>query len=157
MEVDFLKSKLYFDSFLGKFIWLSGKNKGKFAGGYDKEGYWMIKLDGKYWFAHRLAWLYVYEALPTKIIDHINKIKSDNRIENLRECTLRQNRYNAKLNKNNTSGYRGVHFDNKNKKWKAAIHKGKEYIFVGYFKTLEEAVEAYNIRLNKEIDIIDYI
>lgn len=157
MDINLLKSKVYFDMFLGRFIWIQGRNKGRFAGGYDKEGYWMIKLNDKYWFAHRLAWLYVYGKLPDTILDHINKNKSDNRIENLRECSLRQNRYNSKLNKNNTSGYRGIHFSKKAKKWKAAIHKGNKYILVGYFTTLEEAVLKYNERIKLELDIINYI
>ena len=157
MEKSILDSRLIYNKETGHFFWINGKRESKKAGGYDKEGYWMIKLEGKYWFAHRLAWLWVYGELPNGIIDHINKIKDDNRIENLRICNTRQNRYNSKLNKNNTSGYRGVHWAKLAKKWKVAVHTKEKYILVGYFKELKDAVKAYNDFISKDEELKNYL
>ena len=83
--------------------------------------------------AHRLAFLYVHGFIPT-LIDHINRNKSDNRIENLRECTAAQKSANRAA-KGYTST-RGKH--------KAQImHRGKNYN-LGLFDTPEEAAVSYN-------------
>ena len=64
----------------------------------NNEGYIFGGLRGKYYYEHRLIWLYHYGEWPKECIDHINGIKDDNRIENLREATKQQNNFNRKSN-----------------------------------------------------------
>lgn len=75
-------------------------------------------------------------------IDHINRDSLDNRRCNLRIATRSQNRINSKINKNNTSGCKGVIFYNKTNTWNARISLNNRRIFLGYFKTKEEAINA---------------
>lgn len=101
-------------------------------------------IDGKFYRAHRLAWLYVHGGMPHGNIDHINGKTLDNRIENLRECNQQQNNGNQHvLNANNTSGYRGVTWKRDKRKWKAYINRNNRQFHLGYFTTKEAAYEVY--------------
>jgi len=146
-----------YDKDTGIFTRLTGVKKGKEIHCVDGEGYGVVSFHNKSYRAHRMAWLYVYGKLPDGILDHINQIKNDNRICNLREATVRQNRYNCKLNSNNTSGYRGVSWNKHAKKWKAAFHKGKDYILVGYFDTAEQANKAYLERIKQDETLVSFL
>ncbi len=75
--------------------------------------------------------------------DHINGDKLDNRRENLRSATRSQNKINAPAPRNNRSGYKGVSFHAKTGTWQAHIGNGNKNKTLGYFKTPEEASEAY--------------
>lgn len=77
-------------------------------------------------------------------VDHINENKLDNRRQNLRNCLVRENRRNRKSLRNNTSGYKGVCWYKKSKKWVAKISfNGKRY-HLGYFDDIIKAAKAYN-------------
>lgn len=116
---------------------------GKEAGSAHSSGYWSISVNGTKYLAHHLAWLYSYKSWPTSFIDHINLNKRDNRIENLRLASPAQNSANASLRIDNTSGYRGVTFEPRRKKWIAILgHEGKRKQ-LGSFSTPEEAAAAY--------------
>jgi len=80
------------------------------------------------------------------VVDHINGDSLDNRKENLRVCTHQENQMNRRINKDNTSGYKGVYYDAKNKKnsWYAKIMFNYKLIHIGYYKTKEEAARAYD-------------
>jgi hypothetical protein len=103
-----------------------------------------IVVDRKHYYAHRLVWLWFNGYMPS-MIDHINGIANDNRIENLRECTKSQNSINSKLHSSNTSGYRGVSYfgRGRNKPWIAAITYNGKDLKLGYYFTAQEAAEAY--------------
>ena len=106
-------------------------------------GYMIGGLKGKSYYEHRLIWLYHYGKSPEQHIDHINGVKDDNRIENLREATSQQNNFNRKPNSNSTSNYKGVCWHKQRKKWLAQHrYKGKLY-YLGLYETEEEAAEAY--------------
>lgn len=127
--------------------------KGEEAGSFDKLGYRRVGLFGKSYKVHRIAWYLHYGVLPSDWLDHINGIKSDNRISNLREASRKQNSYNRKRSKSNSSGIKGVVWHKRDKKWMAAIESENKNIFVGYFKCKEkarEAVEAKRIELHGE-------
>jgi HNH endonuclease/AP2 domain len=115
---------------------------GGIAGGVSNRGYWWIRIDYKKYQAHRLAWLYIHGYWPTKL-DHINRIKDDNRVKNLREVTSAENSWNRGLQSNNKSGYTGVMWSKKDKKWKAQIRVHGKQMHLGYFPTPEEAHAAY--------------
>lgn len=92
--------------------------------------------------SHRLAWLYTYGHWPIDQIDHINGIRDDNRICNLREVNNQQNQMNAKKRFDNTSGKTGVCYFSRDNNWRSTIvFKGKSH-HLGYFETKEEAILA---------------
>jgi hypothetical protein len=109
---ELLKEHLHYDTISGVFTWklaTSGRNlPGSIAGVVSSDtGYRLIGLFNKRYRAHHLAYLYVYGYLP-KTIDHINGIRSDNRLINLRECTTSQNMQNAKVSSNCLTGVKGL-------------------------------------------------
>jgi hypothetical protein len=143
---DRLKQLLSYDPETGKFIWLvttPRAPKGAEAGVKMGMGYRLIGLDGVRYLAHRLAWFYVHGEWPVEMIDHINGIRDDNRIANLRNATARQNSINSKTSRHNTSGYRGVSFSSRKKKWHARITSEYQVHPLGYFDTKEAAYAAY--------------
>lgn len=109
---------------------------GKQAGTINNKGYRMIKINRKTVLAHRLAWFLTNGKWPTKHIDHINGVKTDNRIDNLRECTHPENMQNR-------SGVKGYHFHNQTGKFQAHITVNHKFISLGLFRTEEDASAAY--------------
>ena len=109
--------------------------------GWLDNGYLYISIKGKDYKVHRLIWMYLNNRWPNEMIDHINGIKTDNSLENLREVTAKQNSENR--NKiNGISGIRGVYPAPRNR-WKAVIgHNGKT-IYLGSYDTKEEAHDIY--------------
>lgn len=123
----------------GKFFWISS---GSEAGTFNAAGYVIITIMGRSYRAHRLAWFYSYKYWPKNEIDHINNIRCDNRLINLREATHEQNMKNSRLTKANTSGVKGVSWCKMMKKWFAYVgHSGKR-IKVGYFNDINIAAKA---------------
>jgi hypothetical protein len=88
------------------------KDRKNSSGSYDKNGYLILKIKGKQFKAHRIAWFLHYGKFPDKILDHINRIKDDNRIGNLREASSLLNSNNIDRKVNIDTGYPGVYFDN---------------------------------------------
>lgn len=84
-----------------------------------------------------------------RVVDHINGNPLDNRKCNLRICTQAQNVMNRKINKNNTSGYKGVYYHKKNKNWIAKIQLNREVIYLGAYETVEKAYEISKIAYSK--------
>jgi hypothetical protein len=146
-----LKDLLHYDPLTGVFIWkvrIGNQIKGAIAGSTDSHGHRQISIDGRKQMAHRLAWLYVYGELPTDDIDHINHVKSDNWIKNLRAVTRTVNAQNASLRKNNSSGFTGIR-QRKSGKWIARIYVNCQHIFLGTFDTGNEAIVARQAANNK--------
>ena len=114
----------------------------KKAGRPHNGGYWSIGIHGKQLLAHRVAWYLHYGIIPSCFIDHINGVKNDNRISNLREASRSENLYNAKTPKHNTSGVKGVFLDKISGKWKALITLNKKQISIGLFTSVELASMA---------------
>ena len=119
---------------------------GRVAGTTQPGGYVFIGIDHakQYRFlAHRIAWILWYGEDPTLEIDHINRIKNDNRITNLRTVDRSAQARNKGMYSNNTSGYAGVSLHKPSNKWRAAIGCGGRIRHIGYFDTPEEASAAY--------------
>lgn len=148
----FLKQILDYNSETGCFVWkqkTSKKSKIKIGtlAGCLNNGYWIITINQKIYKAHRLAWLYIYGEWPKHNIDHINGVRSDNRIFNLRDATVRQNGQNRIEHRNGKLV--GASYDKKYKKWFSQIQIDKKQNYLGYFDTELEAHEAYIIALEK--------
>ena len=112
---------------------------GKPAGNSKSASYVMVDIDQQRYLAHRLIWLYVYGEWPAGEIDHINGVRSDNRLSNLRVATRSQNSANRPAPKNNTSGVKGVHWHKQSQKWRVSIEVMGKKIERGEFRSLEAA------------------
>lgn len=94
---------------------------------------------------HRL----IMNAKGGEQVDHKNHNKLDNRRENLRICNNQQNHANRPLDKNNTSGFRGVSLHKETGKWRASIQYNGKKISLGLYNNIKKAAEAYNIKARK--------
>ena len=140
-----LKEVLRYDPDSGDFFWrVSTSNRmpvGSKAGKRDRRGYLIIGVDGTQYYAHRLAWFYVYGEFPP-YLDHVNQDKSDNRISNLREATKIDNGGNSKARKSR-SGLKGAHWHRGAGRWSSIVHYNGNHVYLGLFDTPEEAHAAY--------------
>lgn len=108
----------------------------------DTEGYIRISLDKEYIKAHTLAWYFVH-GVRVDGLNHINGIKSDNRICNLRIATAAENQRNKGIQKNNRTGVKGVWYWARLNRYVASIYVQGKRIYLGQHKTLEQAKLAY--------------
>lgn len=130
----------------GVFTWLRKPCKaihaGSVAGGYHPDGYIVIRIDGRLYKAHRLAWLHFYGEWPSLSIDHINGQRSDNRIANLRYVTHQQNMENRRVaHKGSKTGLLGVHLNYG--RFVARIRVKGALKHLGSFSSANEAHQAY--------------
>lgn len=107
----------------------------------QSKGYITIGIDGKRYLLHRVIWKYVTGNWPK--LDHKNLNKTDNSWKNLRDATGSQNQANHGLQKNNTSGFKGVSWSRKYHKWVSSIKCNGRYEFLGHYDDIEIAKEAY--------------
>ena len=146
LTAEYLRSILNYDQETGIFTWkVSTSNRvkvGDVAGCPDGKGYLLISVHSRLYKAHRLAWLYMNGTWPEDQIDHINRIRADNRILNLREVSHKQNNQNKSKRSDNTSGHPGVCWHKRISKWEARIKHNHKQIHLGYFSILEEAISA---------------
>ena len=136
-----LKENLSYDEHTGLFVWIIKRLVGKIAG-HMRNGYVVIGIDKELYYAHRLAWLYVYGGWPEEEIEHIDLINDHNWISNLREIDHLKNSHHSKISKINSSGVTGVHWCNTYNIWIAKIVVEYKPIFLGNFNDFQEAVEA---------------
>jgi len=144
----------------GEFKWKKTRSrsakKGQIAGYLRPDGYISIMAYRKRLLAHRLAWLCTTGEWPTGEIDHINRNRADNRIENLRDVPRILNTHNMGSRKGSSSAHVGVCWDTAGNKWKARIRrKGKVY-HLGMFDTEEEAGKAYALASKKYEKGVDF-
>lgn len=113
---------------------------GKDAGCLNCHGYVVIGIDGRIYRRGRLIWFYAHGTWPAVEVDHVNLVKSDDRIGKLREATFSQNLCNTPLYANNKSGTKGVDWRPKKRRWRARIAIGSKRICLGHYEILEDAV-----------------
>ena len=154
-----VRKALDYDPETGVFTWkhredVPPKTNTKFAGKTagtacrirsSRRNHWYryIKILGRRYAAHRLAWLYVTGEWPKEQVDHVNGNGLDNRIANLRPATQSQNSSNSRLSHRNKTGFKGVRFRARTGRFEAYIGTGGKARHLGTFPTAEEAHEAY--------------
>ena len=144
-----LTQLLSYDCKSGKFAWRVTKNSyggkvkvGAIAGHININGYCEIRLNGRRYLGHRLAWFYVNKEWPSSEIDHINGNPSDNSITNLRCVTRSQNSQNTKIRSDNSSGIKGVSWSKSVNKWVAYVNIDGKRKHLGCFDDIQDATEA---------------
>lgn len=148
-SLDRLNELLSYNPHTGEFIRkipAGGEPAGAVAGSVCKvNGYLRIRIDGVLYKGHHLA-IYMHTgSWPLMITDHLNRNRSDNRIENLRLCTQADNCKNNGTgpNRSSRSGYKGVSWLSTKHKWRATIYHNKRQIHLGYFDDPSIAHEVY--------------
>ena len=140
-----LKSLLTYDPDTGEFRWRIKRPRctpGSVAGTPTYHGYTAIKLDGVSYKAHRLAWLYETGAWPVSELDHVNRVRGDNRIANLRLATRFSNCQNRVKPENAYSKHIGVSRSFNGKRWRAYIDFNGKRRALGVFDTETQALKA---------------
>lgn len=146
LTADMVRELFHYDPETGIF---RRRDTGRVTGTKSSSGYLLITLSGFKFSAHRLAWLYVHGQWPQIEIDHINRIRDDNRLVNLRDVTRSVNMMNRALpfgsaTRGLTPGWRGgsVRKRSDRKKWEARYAVRGKYHHVGSFETREMAEAA---------------
>lgn len=144
---EYLRSLFDYDPETGVFTRLkctANRHKlGEVVGYSGARGYRQAMAGGKKYMVHHLVWMWVYGRLPSGDIDHINRIRHDNRIANLREVSRSENNHNAGLSRANWSGFTGAAWDKSRSQWLASIRAAGKQHYLGRFNTPQEASAAY--------------
>jgi len=143
LTADRLRALLDYDQHTGLFRWRLSRGRcarGSEAGRYA-QGYVRIRVDGVEYAAHRLAWLHVHGHWPIGQIDHANRVRSDNRIANLRIATPSQNMQN-RLHRNEDPEMQGITWDRVNRAWMVKFRAESKTHYIGRFRDLEVAKAA---------------
>ena len=147
-DIAYLRKRLLYEPETGTLFWrdcadMSNSWRARYAGTEAFTsvclGYRTGRIDAANFKAHRIAWSIYYGEWPSNQIDHINGIRTDNRIENLRVVTPQENMRNRAMNRNNTSGTCGVSWCKSQKKWRVKITVDDRMIHLGYFQSIDEA------------------
>lgn len=137
----YLKEILFYSPETGVFTWRVSRSRtkeGTIAGYLIKKGYRIITIDKKRYLASRLAYLYMKGRFPREEMDHKNRVRDDNRWNNLREVSSSGNSKNRSLRIDNSSGVAGVRWNEVKKKWRVTI----SHVHLGYFKNKLEAIQV---------------
>lgn len=137
---------LVYDPETGVFVWrLKTAAKtvvGKRAGTHPPMGYSVIRVAKRNYYAHVLAWVYMTGKWPHKQIDHINRVRGDNRWSNLREATNKQNHENSSPPSTSISGVKGVSRCKQTGRWLSRITHNGTMRNLGRFSDFGDAVAA---------------
>lgn len=150
--VEYLRKRLRYEPETGKLFWLDCEEMSKswrtrwsekeaFTS-LDSHGYFQGKIHNTNIMAHRAIWAIYHGQWPEDCIDHINGIRVDNKIENLRVVTKQENKKNAAMRSDNTSGITGVYWYKSKQKWRAQIKTKGVFKSLGFFVTIEDAAAA---------------
>lgn len=160
--LQYLREALRYDPETGKLTWLARprshfetenayltwitKHAGDEAGTVNSHGYTCLKLGNKRYAAHRIAFALYHSIelvdLPAEL-DHVNCLRTDNRIVNIRPATHAENGRNRTMRSDNTTGYKGVSWNKRDQRFQARICVDQKLKHLGYFDTVEEAGAAY--------------
>lgn len=137
----------------GSLLWKESRRgiRGRIAGTLGKDGYIRVTIAGERTPAHHIVWIMHGGEIPDGFeIDHINHIKSDNRIENLRLVRHSDNQKNMKRQERNSSGYTGVYWNKEASMWRARITANGKSIYSKNFDNWFDAV-CWRMSKNNEL------
>jgi len=141
-----LKQQLHYNPETGLFTRLvSNTNRtrvGDIAGCTNRDGYIQIRVLGKEYKAHRLVFLYMTGKFPKDQADHLDHDRKNNQWGNLREASHLDNGRNQGITSNNTSGFNGIGWSERDKKWYARIRVDGKKKHLGVFDLKKDAVKA---------------
>jgi hypothetical protein len=153
-EIAILKQHFNYDPETGVFTRIKSRMRhcvNKPVGMFKSQsGYYVLSIGNDQYQSHRVAWAITYGKWPDGDIDHINRVRTDNRLANLRECTRGQNRLNSHRPQKSSTGFKGVSYNRLNPKtpFRARVCINGEKVFDKSFATAEEAsvaaIEARN-------------
>lgn len=144
---NYLRDNLVYEPLTGEIVWLEvkGRRSNGLAGTSDHRGYRVIRLGklGSHYY-HRVAWFLGTGEWPTGVIDHINRDKTDNRLENLRDVTFVVNSWNQ-----TRTELTGVRYRKEKGRWQAYASENGRFKSLGHFKCRTKAVLT-RYKYNKE-------
>ncbi len=157
LNLQSIRDYLGYDPETGVFRWIARAPLhrmivGEVAGSVKPStGYRRIKFGGKEYRAGRLAWFFVHGDMPPRnlVPDHINGVRDDNRIENLRLATDQQNQFNRGPRRNSSSKFKGVCYVAHANRWQAGIKLNGKSLHLGWFEKEESAAHAYDVAAKK--------
>ncbi len=148
IDCDELHSLLDYNADNGEFVWTyfnnNNPNKGTLTPQKPAKGnrYVRIFIYGKYYQAHRVAWVMYYGKEPEYGIDHIDGDTSNNAISNLRDVPQSVNCKNSSIKSSNKSGFNGVTWMKKSKRWRARLMFNGKDVHLGFYKEKKDAISA---------------
>lgn len=147
-ELDLIKASVYERD--GILFWRE-TGKGRLLNRIAGAGpiYYGTLINGRRYLNHRIIWFLNTGKWPEQVIDHIDRNKKNNKMNNLRLSSSKANAKNKNINRRNSSGFTGVHFDKSRNKWMAWGKQGSLFKNLGRFVTKEEAINA-RLNFNKE-------
>ena len=129
---------------------IKNNNTNKILKQHNCQGYKLVSLNGKHLKVHRLvAEAFIPNPKNKPCVDHKNNLRDDNRIDNLRWATIKENSQNVSISSKNKSGYKGVNWDKRYKRWRASIFENGLKVHLGYFRSLDDAVKARQKKANE--------
>jgi len=140
-----LKELMDYDPLTGVFtckVARGNRKIGSIAGCTDVAGYTSFTIDGGYYRAARLAFMWMKGYFPEHDVDHIDRVKNNDRWSNLRHVSRKCNSRNCSISKGNTSGITGVYFNANANRWISQISVDMKTIYLGCFKTKREAAQS---------------
>jgi len=148
LTAELVRELLDYDPETGVFLHRTkrrGSKQGSVVGTKTANGYRSVAIHKKQYLAHRVAWLYVHGEWPTGQIDHINGIRDDNRLCNLRDVPQNINMQNQRVAHKCKTSTRllGVYYEKKSGRWYSQIRIDGKSRHLGTFATDIEAHEAY--------------
>jgi hypothetical protein len=150
-SIEYLHKRLRYEPETGKLFWRDCEEaRGPGPASPNKEAFTALDgtrhrhgcIDGRKFKAHRVIWALYHGEWPRDMIDHINGIRTDNRIKNLRDVSNQENQRNASMRCNNTSGICGVHWDKRTKSWRATVKVDGQKKHLGRFSDIKDAASA---------------
>ena len=145
--IERLRELLNYDPETGILTWKVHRNNraqaGSVAGSVNRYGYIELRVDYATLRSHRVAWAIHHGKWPNLMVDHIDGVKTNNQIKNLRDVTNSKNQQNRRVWSNKKTGLLGAIKNMKGCSFQARINLEGKYKYLGNYKTAEEAHAAY--------------